>query len=147
MDPPACSGPARARLSRPKAGLAGPPLGAGQARRSFPVPHPAKSRGLPRQSFPLGNIEILSNLLNICSEKSGDKMLVKFEMYFDGVHWCARGIGVSIFTEGRTLDELMENIKEATSLHFEDVLETGEELKILSISEFEVQPLAKAPGC
>jgi predicted RNase H-like HicB family nuclease len=53
----------------------------------------------------------------------------------------------SIFTQGKTLDELMENIKEATSLHFEEVLLSGEELKILSISEVEVQPLAKASGC
>ena len=74
-------------------------------------------------------------------------MLVKFDIYFDGEYWCARGIGVSIFTQGKTLDELMENIKEATSLHFEEVLLAGEELKILSISEFEVQPLAKASGC
>jgi hypothetical protein len=74
-------------------------------------------------------------------------MLVKFEIYFDGEYWCARGIGVSIFTQGNTLDELMENIKEATSLHFEEVLLAGEELKILSISEVEVQPLAKASGC
>ena len=75
-------------------------------------------------------------------------MLVKSEVYFDGENWCARGIGVGIFTQGKTLDELTENIKEATSLHFEDILESGEELKILSISEFEVQPLAaKASGC
>ncbi|MGD0954676.1 MAG: type II toxin-antitoxin system HicB family antitoxin [Methanotrichaceae archaeon] len=74
-------------------------------------------------------------------------MLVKSDIYFDGEYWCARGIGVSIFTQGKTLDELMENIKEATSLHFEEVLLAGEELKILSISEVEVQPLAKASGC
>jgi hypothetical protein len=74
-------------------------------------------------------------------------MLVKFEIYFYGEYWCARGIGASIFTQGKTLDELMENIKEATSLHFEEVLLSGEELKILSISEVEVQPLAKASGC
>ena len=74
-------------------------------------------------------------------------MLVKFDIYFDGEYWCARGIGVSIFTQGKTLDELMENIKEATSLHFEEILLVGEELKILSISEVEVQPLAKASGC
>ncbi len=74
-------------------------------------------------------------------------MLVKFEIYSDGECWCARGIGVGIFTQGKTLDELMQNIKEAASLHFEDLLESGEELKILSISEFEVPPLAKASGC
>ncbi len=48
-------------------------------------------------------------------------LLVKFEVYFDGENWCARGIGVGIFTQGKTLDELTENIKEATSLHFEDI--------------------------
>ncbi len=81
------------------------------------------------------------------SVKSGEKMLVKFEVYSDGESWCARGIGVSIFTQGKTLDELMENIKDATSLHFEDILEAGEELRVLSISEFEVHPVAKASGC
>lgn len=76
-------------------------------------------------------------------------MLVKFESYYDGGggHWCAKGIGVDIFTQGKTLDELMENIKEAAGLHFEDILETGEELKILSISELEVPPVAKASSC
>jgi hypothetical protein len=32
-------------------------------------------------------------------------------------------------------------------VNFEDILDSGEELKILSISEFEVQPPAKASGC
>ena len=44
-------------------------------------------------------------------------------MYFDGERWCSRGIESSIFTHGKTLDELMDDVKEATSLHFEDVLE------------------------
>jgi hypothetical protein len=30
-------------------------------------------------------------------------MLVKFECYSDGKFWCARGIGVDIFTQGKTL--------------------------------------------
>jgi hypothetical protein len=60
-------------------------------------------------------------------------MLVKFEAYYDGEYWCARGIGVDIFTQGKTLDELTENIKEAASLHFEDILETGEELKMRTL--------------
>jgi len=71
-------------------------------------------------------------------------MLVKFELYNDGEWWCARGIGVDIFTQGETLDELMENIKEAVEVHFEDVLFSGEEIKILSISESEVRSVAKA---
>ena len=59
--------------------------------------------------------------------------MVKFEVYNDGEYWCARGI--DIFTHGKTLDELMDNIKEAVEVHFEEMLEKGEEIRILSISE------------
>jgi len=69
-------------------------------------------------------------------------MLVKFEIYNDGKYWCARGIGVDIFTQGKTLDELMDNIKEAVEVHFEELLKKGEEVKILSISETEVHSFA-----
>lgn len=69
-------------------------------------------------------------------------MLVKFEIYNDGKYWCARGIGVDIFTQGKTLDELMNNIKEAVEVHFEELLKKGEEVKILSISETEVHSFA-----
>ena len=71
-------------------------------------------------------------------------MLVKFEIYNDGEFWCARGIGVDIFTQGKTLDELMQNIREAVELHYEEALQRGEEIKIISISETEVSPVAKA---
>ena len=71
-------------------------------------------------------------------------MLVKFEVYYDGEHWCARGIGIDIFAQGKSLDDLMENIKEAVGLHFEDQLQSGEDIRVLSISEFEVHPVAKA---
>jgi len=69
-------------------------------------------------------------------------MLVKFEVYKDGKHWCARGIGVDIFTQGKTLDELMKNINEAVALNFEDDLKKGREVRILSISEMEVDAVA-----
>jgi len=36
----------------------------------------------------------------------------------------ARGIGEDIFTQGRTLDELHENVKEAVACHFGDTSET-----------------------
>jgi hypothetical protein len=71
-------------------------------------------------------------------------MLVKFEVYYDGELWCARGIGIDIFTQGKSLDDLVENIKEAVCLHFEDQLQSGEDIRVLSISEFEVHPVAKA---
>ena len=65
-------------------------------------------------------------------------MLVKFEIYDDGKYWCARGIGIDIFTQGKTLDELTKNIKEAVEAHCGEILEQGEEIKILSISEIKV---------
>jgi len=48
-------------------------------------------------------------------------MLVKVEIYHDGNYWCTRGIGEDMFTQGKTLDELMENLKEAVEVHFSDV--------------------------
>ena len=71
-------------------------------------------------------------------------MLVKFEIYNDGEFWCARGIGEDIFTQGETLDELNKNINEAVLAHFEDKVEEGEEIRIISISESKVDTLANA---
>jgi len=48
-------------------------------------------------------------------------MIVKIEAYHDGEFWCARGIGEDIFTQGETFDELIENIKEAVALHFDEI--------------------------
>ena len=59
-------------------------------------------------------------------------MLVKMETYFDGEFWCARGIGEDIFTQGKTLDELYQNIKKAVSAHFGEL---NEPLTILTLSE------------
>ena len=54
-------------------------------------------------------------------------MILKMEAYFDGEFWCARGIGEDVFTQGETLDELMQNVQGAVSLHFEDALDTVEQ--------------------
>jgi len=69
-------------------------------------------------------------------------MLVKMDTYFDGESWCARGIGEDIFTQGSTLDELFENIKEAVALHFGDITEP---ITILTLSEVKLSG-AKAPS-
>ncbi len=45
-------------------------------------------------------------------------MPAKIEIYSDGEFWCARGLGEDIFTQGKTLDELHDNIKEAVVVHF-----------------------------
>lgn len=73
-------------------------------------------------------------------------MLVKVEAYHDGAFWCARGIREDVFTQGKTLDELLKNIKEAVSLHFEDELKRGETLNLLLISETEVKRGKTAAG-
>lgn len=59
-------------------------------------------------------------------------MLVKVETYFDGDYWCARAIGEDIFTQGKSLDELHENIKDAVAVHFGDI---SEPITILMLSE------------
>ena len=69
-------------------------------------------------------------------------MLVKIEVYSDGEHWCGRGIGEDIFTQGDTLDELHQNIKEAVPLHFGEV---NEPITILTLSEVRLTD-AKAPA-
>ena len=61
-------------------------------------------------------------------------MLVKVEVYNDGESWCARGIGEDIITQGSTVDELYENIREAVALHFEGRTPASE-IDILVVSE------------
>jgi predicted RNase H-like HicB family nuclease len=61
-------------------------------------------------------------------------MLVKVEVYNDGEFWCARGIGEDIFTQGKTVDELYKNIREAVTLHFEDRV-PATDIDILVVSE------------
>jgi len=68
-------------------------------------------------------------------------VLVKIETYFDGEFWCARGMGEDIFTQGNTLDELYQNIKEAVAVHYG---ETDEPITILTLSEVKLAD-AKAP--
>ncbi len=70
-------------------------------------------------------------------------MLVKVESYFDGDCWCARGIGEDIFTQGKTLDELHENIKEAVACHFGD---TSEPITILTLSEVKLADAKASAG-
>lgn len=61
-------------------------------------------------------------------------MLVKMEVYNDGDFWCARGIGEDVFTQGKTVDELYKNIREAVTLHFEGRV-PATDIDILVVSE------------
>jgi len=49
--------------------------------------------------------------------------MIRADIYFDGEYYCARCMDFDIFTQGKTLDELAKNLKEAIQLHFEDNLE------------------------
>ena len=57
--------------------------------------------------------------------------IIKAEIYFDGENYCARCLGIDVFTQGKTLDEVVKNLREAVGLHLEEGLEglEGEELK------------------
>ncbi len=63
-------------------------------------------------------------------------MIVKMESYFDGEMWCARGLGVDIFTQGASYDELIENIREAVDVHFDEETEVSE---VLLLSEVKIE--------
>ena len=70
-------------------------------------------------------------------------MLVKIEVYNDGESWCARGIGEDIFTQGKTVDELYANIKEAVALHFENGSRPTD-IDILIVSEMKLSHVPAA---
>ncbi len=48
------------------------------------------------------------------------KKMIKIEVYHDGEFYCAKCPDYDIFSQGKSLDELIENIKEAIVLHFEN---------------------------
>ena len=60
------------------------------------------------------------------------KKVIKSEVYYDGEYYCGRCLDFDIFTQGKTLDELVHNLKEAIQLHFEDDSEIR--------SQFEASP-------
>lgn len=70
-------------------------------------------------------------------------MVVKVKAYRDGKHWCARGVGVDIFTCARTLDALVTEVREAAACHFAEELVSGKMLKVQVLAETEVSGGAK----
>ncbi len=47
------------------------------------------------------------------------KNVIRFHISRDGGHYVASGADLPVVTQGKTLDELAENIEEAVSLHLE----------------------------
>ncbi len=71
-------------------------------------------------------------------EKTGRLHACQIRVLFRWYILVRPGTGVDIFTQGKTLDELAANIREAVELRFADALEKGETIRILSISGAEV---------
>lgn len=65
--------------------------------------------------------------------------IIKAEIYFDGEYYCARTLDIDVFTQGRTLDEAVKNLKEAVALHLEDEVDYSlHESSILAMMEVAV---------
>ncbi len=48
------------------------------------------------------------------------KNIIQFHIYKGETHYVAEGVDLPIVTQGKTLDELAENIKEAVKLQLEN---------------------------
>lgn len=46
--------------------------------------------------------------------------IIRADIYHDGEYYCGRCLDVDVFTQGRTLDEVVANLKEALQVHFDD---------------------------
>jgi|LSQX01.3.fsa_nt_gb predicted RNase H-like HicB family nuclease len=91
-------------------------------------------------------------------------MLVTFEVTYAEGWWSASAHAPenAIYTQGKSVGELIDNILEATSLHYTEELEAGEQITIVtryrsetreqesqipSNFEYRVDIIAAAPGC
>lgn len=59
------------------------------------------------------------------------KHILYFHIHKGDTHYVAEGMDVPVVTQGKTLDELMDNIKEAVTLHLE-----GEDREELGVAPF-----------
>jgi predicted RNase H-like HicB family nuclease len=46
--------------------------------------------------------------------------IIKAEIYHDGEYYCGKCLDFDVFTQGKTLDDVVANLKEAIQLHLED---------------------------
>ncbi len=74
------------------------------------------------------------------------KKIIQFHIYKGDTYYVAEGVDLPVVTQGKTLDELAQNLKEAVSLHLE-----GEQLSEFNLEEkpsilanFEIEPVFNA---
>lgn len=58
------------------------------------------------------------------------KKIIQFHVHKGDTHYIAEGVDIPVVTQGKTLDELARNLKEAVSLHLE-----GERLSDFNLQE------------
>lgn len=71
-------------------------------------------------------------------------MIVEFKTYFCDGWWGAHATGHSIYTQRKTVGDLIDNILEATELHFEEI-ENGEPITIITAPESLTEPTSDMP--
>ncbi len=51
------------------------------------------------------------------------KSIIKAEIHYDGEYYCGMCLDFDVFSQGKTLDKLVRNLKEAIRLHLEEDIE------------------------
>lgn len=68
---------------------------------------------------------------------------IKTVIYHDGEQYCGKCLEIDVFTQGKTVDEVIKNLEEAVSLHLEGVDPTKyglvKEPSLLIMMEAELQ--------
>ena len=72
-------------------------------------------------------------------------MIVEFKTYFCDGWWGAHATGHSIYTQGKTVGDLIDNILEVTELHFEEEIEKGEPITIITTPESSAETTSDMP--
>ena len=55
------------------------------------------------------------------------KSIIKAEIHYDGEYYCGMCLDFDVFSQGKSLDELVHNLKEAIQLHLEEGTEESSE--------------------
>lgn len=67
---------------------------------------------------------------------------IELEAYWDGEAWCARNRRYSIYTYADTLDELLDNVREAVQVYYEGESQVSDPVRILLKVRFDVPQMA-----
>jgi len=73
-------------------------------------------------------------------------VIVEFKTYYCDGWWGAHATKHSIYTQGKTVGDLIDNILEATELHFEEEIEKGERITITTTPEPPAETTPDTPG-